>query len=243
MSRKAKVTKIFQWAAFGLFVLTLSFAVSGKAMAECAPYPKIAIWNELTHEFARRLVNQKYDGDWDAYLVNLERYERKLKGIHSKGLPARITWREKKLRVKGARLLSFLKLVNKRISITRCLADTTSIANFSTAAGGTDQSDTPDRPLAKKCAKMPQVAWWKFKSHAGVIGYVSNSFRNDWGTYIGKWNDRLAKLQDIKSRGKYAITSTGVKLGGRNLDSYISKMQKRISVVQCLAGKHAASGA
>ena len=235
MTSIKKFKKFCQWAAFGLFALFLSFGVSGKAMASCAPFPKIALWSELTHDFARQLVDEKYDGDWDAYIAKLKRYESKLRGIHSKGSNARITWRNKKLRIEGARLSNFLKLVNQRISITRCLADTNSLADFSTAAGGTDQSDKAGTPESKQCAPIPQVAWWKFKSHAGVIGYVSKNYRNNWKTYIGNWNERLAKLNDIKGRGKYAITSTGVKLGGPDLNSYINKMQKRISVVECLA--------
>jgi len=241
MIRKAKITIMCQWSALGLFALVVSFGATSKALAGCAPFPKIALWSELTHEFAHQLVDQKYDGDWDAYLAYLERYAGKLKGIHSKGKSARITWRDKKVLLKDAKLLRFLKLVNQRISITRCLADTQSIANFSTAAGGTYQGDSPDKPQSKQCARIPQVAWWKFNSHEGVIGFVSKSFGNNWKGYIGKWNERLDKLKNIKARGKHAITSTGIRLAGSELDVYINQTQKRISVVKCLAERHTAS--
>jgi len=153
-----KVMKMYCWTAFGLLALIMPISVSGEAMASCAPYPKIAIWSELTHEFARHLVDERYDGDWEAYLATLQRYERKLQCIHTKGLNARIAWRDKNVQLNGAKLAAFLKLVERRITVTRCLADGQSVADFSTAAGGTDRRDGLDTPVSKRCAAIPQVA-------------------------------------------------------------------------------------
>ncbi len=204
-------------------------------MAECAKFPKFALWNELNHEFVRQYVDDRHGGDWAAYLTKLEGYERQLKGIHDKGLGAVITWRANKVRLKGARLAEFLKLVEQRLKITRCLADNESLAEFTTAAGGTDLGDEADPPKPRQCEQIPQVAWWKFSTHESVANYVSQRHRGNWRTYIDKWSQRLAKLQEIYGRGSSAVTNTGIVLKGHKLSAYIGQMQKRISVVSCLA--------
>jgi hypothetical protein len=52
-----------------------------------------------------------------------------------------------------------------------------------------------------------------------------------------KWSHRLEKLQDIYDRDSSAVTNSGIVLKGKKLFVYISKMQKRNSVVRCLAEK------
>ncbi len=235
MTGRVKIAKICRWSALGLLALILSLGGGGRAMADCASFPKIALWSELTHDFVLQYVDDKYDGDWGAYLVKLERYESKLKGIHDKGLRAGVTWRDKKVHLKGAKLADFLKLFGQRLAVTRCLAENQSIADFSTAAGGTDGGNEMNLPESKQCGPFPQVAWWKFKSHESVTRYIARKYRGDWESYIGKWSYRLAKLQDIYDRESGAVTSNGILLKGQELFTYIGHMQKRISVVRCLA--------
>ena len=52
-----------------------------------------------------------------------------------------------------------------------------------------------------------------------------------------KGSHRLEKLQDIYDRDSSAVTNSGIVLKGKKLFVYISKMQKRHSVVRCLAEK------
>jgi len=160
-------------------VLVLSFSLTGKAMANCAPSPKYNLWKELSHEFIQHYVDDKYDGDWDAYLSKLEGYETQLRDIHDKGRGAVITWRSKKIRLKGAKLAKFLELVEQRLTITRCLADNESLAEFTTAAGGTGAGDEVGSSKSRQCDPIPNVAWWTFRTHEGVASYVARKYRGD----------------------------------------------------------------
>jgi hypothetical protein len=241
MKLKTTSLQIIRKAALGLAALFLLMGYGGPASADCEAFPKIPLWKTLTHDFARQLVDEKYDGDWQAYIGKLERYESKLRGIFERGASADVTWKNRKIRLKGSAIPRFLKLVDRRISVTRCLAenraDNQDIANFSTAAGGTDGQYSDD-PRIKQCAPIPNVKWWKFKTHESVSGYVSRKYRGNWGDYIKNWNRRLDKLQNIYGRGASAVTSTGIRLRGPSLADYMRKMQKRISITQCLSEKN-----
>ncbi len=54
----------------------------------------------------------------------------------------------------------------------------------------------------------------------------------------------MAKLREIYERQSSAVTRTGVVLKGGALKTYLEQMQKRISIIHCLAGEaktHAAA--
>ena len=167
----------------------------------------------------------------------MEGYETQLRDIHDKGRGAVITWRSRKVRLKGARLAKFLELVEQRLTITRCLADNDFLTEFTTAAGQPDAGVERDTPNPKQCDPIPQVAWWKFSTHKSVVNYVARKNQGDWRPYMQKWSHRLKKLQDIYDRDSSAVTNSGIVLKGKKLFVYISKMQKRNSVVRCLAEK------
>lgn len=236
MTIKTTNRQFFRFAAIGLAALILSLGFGGPASAGCGAFPKIPLWEALTHDFARQQVDEIYDGDWRAYIEKLERYESKLRGIHERGSAAVVTWKNRKIRLKGDAIPNFLKLVERRISVTRCLAENEDIANFSTAAGGTDGRRS-DELQARQCALIPKVVWWKFKTHESVTGYVFRRYRGNWAAYIENWNRRLEKLRNIQNRGASAVTSTGITLRGAELAAYMDKMQKRISITRCLAEK------
>lgn len=238
MTIKTTVYKLSLKAVLGLGALTLMMGFSAPASAECDAFPKFALWKALTHDYARQVVDEYHDGDWQSYINKLERYERKLVGIYNRGSSADVTWKNRKIRLKGEAIPKFLKLVDRRIAVTRCLAENEDIANFSTAAGGTDGLAI-DEPRVKKCEPIPNVTWWKFRSHDTVTRYVNRRYKGNWSAYIENWDRRLDKLQNIFNRGASAITSTGLTLRGASLADYMEKMQKRISITHCLAGKSA----
>ncbi len=238
------IATITRLTAMGLAVLVFSAGFAPEAAAGCDPFPRIQLWKSLSHDTVRQQVKNTYDGDWRAYIARLERYEGKLRGIRARGAAAVVTWNSKKIRLKGDAIEIFLGQVDRRLKVTRCLAENLAenddIANFSTAAGGTDAATEQSRPIAassRQCRAFPNVAWWKFKTHESVTGYVFRKYRGNWGAYIGTWSRRLAKLQNIYGRGSSAVTNTGELLKGSRLAEYIDKMQTRISVTRCLANR------
>ena len=163
------IEKMWWSVAFGagVFVLLAASVLSAPpahalVSTGCAPFPKISLWNTLTHDFARRHVNEKFDGDWQAYIEKLQGFDNKLRGFRRRGSGAVVTWKNRNVRLRGASLTAFLKHLERRIEVTRCLSGSDEpdgaddqaglIAEFSTAAG-TDSSQVVS------CERIPQVDW------------------------------------------------------------------------------------
>jgi len=243
MTMKTTIQNFPRLAVVGLAALVLSAGFAPEASANCGPFPRIPLWESLSHDLVRQQVDEIHGGDWQAYLAKLERYEDKLRGIQKKGTGAVVTWKNRKIQLKDEAIEVFLSHVDRRIAVTRCLAEADDVANFSTAPGGTDGDAAvtadagAETAASRQCAPIPKVAWWKFKSHESVTGYVLRKHRGDWRDYIDTWSRRLAKLQEIYGRGSSVVTKTGVLLKGPKLADYIGKMQTRISVTRCLANK------
>jgi len=224
----------------GLIVSVLTFGVAGSAEANCGQFPKISLWTELSHNFVRQHVNKKYAGNWNSYLETLIGYQQKLIDIRKRGRVATVTWQKRRVKLQGNQITTFLKFVDQRLNVTRCLADAevTSLDSFTTAAGGAISNELKNENTEepKQCDPTPSVSWWGTRNNKSITRYVSMRHEGDWQSYIAKWSERLERLKDIKARGKIAITRTGLKLAGSELSSYIQKMEKRVSVTKCLAG-------
>ena len=93
----------------------------------------------------------------------------------------------------------------------------------------------PPEPAQSECGIIPDVDWWRVKTHDQVIGYVARKHDGDWTPYIANWTKRLGKLQDIFKRGKAVKTGRGVVLQDAELAEYINQVAKRVAVIKCLA--------
>ena len=95
---------------------------------------------------------------------------------------------------------------------------------------------------ALDCDPYPKVAWWGSLSHESVTKYVKNRHNGVWNDYVQKWQNQGDRLKQIFGKGSsVVIKSQGITLKGATLDSYIKKMEKRISVNKCLAAKSASA--
>ena len=97
--------------------------------------------------------------------------------------------------------------------------------------------------LKTKCGPIPDVKWWKFRTHESIANYVTRKYKGDWKAYTEVWTVRLVKLQDIYLRKSLAVVSTGQVLKGPALEAYIEQMQQRLSVIHCLAAEAASDKA
>ncbi len=112
---------------------------NGASAAECPAFPKLSFWGVLSHGSVQQYVEQKFDGDWDAYIEKLEYIKKGLRGIHDRGKGALIKMKGRKVVLKGEKLGNYLQLSETRIGIVRCLADemeASGLQDFATAAGG-----------------------------------------------------------------------------------------------------------
>ncbi|MBT3915623.1 MAG: hypothetical protein HOF23_04565, partial [Rhodospirillaceae bacterium] len=99
----------------------------------------------------------------------------------------------------------------------------------------------PKPKVVQKCDRLPDVEWWRNKNHLSIRAYVQRKYAGDWVPYIKSWNRRLDKLVDIQKRESSAVASSGVVIAGKDLEEYIEKVEKRITVLKCLAGNKTSS--
>ena len=86
------------------------------------------------------------------------------------------------------------------------------------------------------CGPFPQVSWWGPSSHAREMRTVERRFGGNWPAYVARWEERLMRLEEIRTRKNTAIVgSRQLRLSGRALDGFIDTVRRRISVTRCLA--------
>lgn len=86
-----------------------------------------------------------------------------------------------------------------------------------------------------KCAPLPDVKWWRVKTHLQIVRFVNSEHKGDWQPYLNNWRARLEKLKDISDRGSGIKTGTGEILQGESLAEYIRDTADRIAIIQCLS--------
>ncbi len=95
-------------------------AAGEKAAGQCAAFPRVPWWNNLTHDKVKRYVVLKHDGDWTSYLDKWERQLDKVKDIHARNSTLVVIKRG--VRLEGAELDDYIGKVAKRVAISHCLA-------------------------------------------------------------------------------------------------------------------------
>lgn len=93
--------------------------------------------------------------------------------------------------------------------------------------------------LDSKCPRIPDVAWWKLRTHEDVAGYVLRKYEGDWKQLEDVLVTRLAKMYDIAERDSGVIVQTGETLKGVRLERYIEQFALRLTIVRCLAAEAA----
>jgi len=86
----------------------------------CGDIPKVPWWGNASHGSIIAYVNNRNDGDWNAYIAKWERQLAKLQGIHSKG--GTVIAPKLGTRLKGPTLGKYITQVSDRVAATRCLA-------------------------------------------------------------------------------------------------------------------------
>ncbi len=86
----------------------------------CEELPKVEWWGNPTHESITNYVNNKADGDWDAYIAKWQGQLEKLVSIQAKG--GTVIAPKLGTRLTGQSLAQYIAQVETRIKVTRCLA-------------------------------------------------------------------------------------------------------------------------
>jgi hypothetical protein len=111
MRRRHSITTLF-------LILGLAAARPAGAL-ECDPYPKVAWWGSLSHESVTKYVKNRHNGEWNAYVQKWQNQGNRLKQIFGKG--SSVVIKSQGITLKGATLGSYIKKMEKRISINKCL--------------------------------------------------------------------------------------------------------------------------
>jgi len=125
-----------------LFLAVFSFAVvsmaspsmaQSAAKNDCAAFPQVAWWGNMNHERVVRYVQRRHKGDWEGYVKKWEKQLSVMQGILERNSVAVIKKRGVKL--EGPELAEYIKQIEDRVAVTRCLAAVEQLNSFSTAAG------------------------------------------------------------------------------------------------------------
>lgn len=99
--------------------MTVNSATAAQS-GTCESFPTVNWWKGLSHEKVIRLVDKKYDGDWDRYIAKWERQLAKLEDVQDRG--SSVIFRKRGVRLSGDRLAEYIDQVAARVSVSRCLA-------------------------------------------------------------------------------------------------------------------------
>lgn len=87
----------------------------------------------------------------------------------------------------------------------------------------------------RSCPLSPDIPWWGNNAHGAIVSAVDTQFQGNWDGYYQKWSKYKQNLEKGLANGKTAkVKQFGIALKGPTLSGYISKVEKRLSVIRCL---------
>ncbi len=126
-----------------LFALALGIsAPASRAATVCPTIPSVKWWDDTDREKMIRYVDARHGGDWDAYIEKWQKHLDRVRAIHTRG--GAVISKKLGIRVEGRQLYEYIKAVEQRLAITRCLADqemetaAKKLEGLETASGGED---------------------------------------------------------------------------------------------------------
>lgn len=100
---------------------TSSPSATSSDTASCGDLPKVKWWGNASHASIIAYVNVKNSGDWPSYIQKWERQLTKLREIFARG--GTVIAPKVGTRLTGPSLSKYVSDVEKRVNITRCLAE------------------------------------------------------------------------------------------------------------------------
>lgn len=166
-------TRISGLAAAALVVLS-----AGLAQADCGPFPQNQFFGSHTHDDVSTYVTKAHGGNWTPYLIALEQNLERLRDVRDRSGSTTLKVSGIPVSVNAAALSRFVFESEQWLSVARCLAEEQnlqSLADFSTAAGGTMTEDTmTEIASAPMQVELPGEATEKSVTRQDRIAGVSN---------------------------------------------------------------------
>ena len=215
----------------------------------CDALPNVEWWVNSPAKI-KKLVQTRYKGDWDAYIVGWRRYHDSMQRSLENG-EARLI-KSRGITLRGPTLVVHVLNIKKRIEVLDCLsggnqAAAENLEAFATAAGGEPAENSSVRPSqladAGKCDPLPKADWWN-NSPAAIKRSVAKRYGGDWDKYIERWRRHYDSMkQSFENNQPRFVKSRGVTLRGKILEKHVAKIKKRIEVFECMQRNVEASSA
>ncbi len=101
----------------------LALSSASASAAGCASFPDVSWWEGLSHARVAKHVEVKFGGNWTPYINQWESKLKKLKEILGKGNAVKVVKQGQVIRLKDDPLRGYIKDVEKRLDVMRCLGD------------------------------------------------------------------------------------------------------------------------
>ncbi len=88
--------------------------------ALCGALPRVEWWGDLSHAKVKNYVDTKHHGDWAPYIGKWKAQHDTLKRAYARD--SSIVFKDLGLTLKGPALADYVKQVEKRVEVVRCLA-------------------------------------------------------------------------------------------------------------------------
>ena len=196
-----------------ILFLALALAAARPAGAQvCDPFPQVEWWGTLSHEKVVRYVEKRHNGDWNPYIQKWEKQKDKLKKVLGRG--SSVVIKSKGITLKGKSLGDYIKKMEKRVEVVKCLAK----------KGGTDRQGDGATSLRgwKQLAEQGN-AEYQFK--LGSMYEKGQGVPEDHATAV-EWYRKAAEQGNAKSQytlGKMYEYGLGVPKDYANAFSWVKK--------------------
>ena len=125
-----------------IFVFSLPY---NGAWAQCGTFPDHPLWSQLTHDRVQNYVKRSLKGDWESYIVHLEKQLTTVSKIVDAGKSARIKHKGQTVTLSGEKLVRYKDASQTRLDVVQCLAEqdheseVVSLDNLPSNKGGEEQ--------------------------------------------------------------------------------------------------------
>jgi len=195
----------------------------------CEPLPKIAWWPK-NHAAIEKYVARKYKGDWKGYTRKWMKAYVKLSANYIQGKA--IYLKSQDLRIEGKALRKYIDDVERRINVTKCLAEKGNAPDDEIFASKFDTKGGS----AYACKPVPEVAWWGDIDHDRIRALVKRKHRGNWKSYIEFWEEEREALLTSFNLGQEAqVNKLGLSLSNEELALYVIDVNNMIATLNCLA--------
>lgn len=202
--------------------LTIGFSTTN-VLALCAQFPNSEFGITLTHERAKKYVNQKLDGNWTPYISHLEKQLQSVNDIVRQGKSARVKRNGESVVLNGNQLKDYVEMSRARLEVVRCLASER--RNMRSASAYTPPIESDEEPIMEVQPRRPDSAELASRVELEVSTVCSNGISKFRVKNRGAdWSSASSfSIYRIEDNNKYRVSSRRMRLKNGQVVSFTVK--------------------